>query len=471
MTEPSSPSSTSKIIKTSIDTNGAFKKFESLSIKSSSSSSSKDAGPTRSLTSNIEETYRRCNPSQFKYRKCLTKDSKATNNRDNKDGHLIIHKGDVFRVPDRSYRVESLLGTGVFAQVVMCKCSKTGDSVAVKVIKNRSEYFNQAVMEVRVMQQLNLNYQRNENIVSMLSSFMYENHLCLTFERLYENLFEVLKLRKFKGISLETIASVADQLLKALSILDASTIIHADLKPENILLMKPYRGDEEKGLQIKLADFGSAVVGFEKHSAPYIQSRYYRAPEAIVGVPFTSAIDMWSLGCILCELFIARPIFPGQSECEQIYIITRALRSDIPKEILRKGLKTNNFFEFIKGRFCVKRSRKWKSMSSPVEHFDARLEREFEGRTKSDEDKKSKNRFKGFVHFVRNLLDIDPDLRWNPFEARQHPFLSGQIFRDSFIPSSETSSSKAQHSMKIQVPKVRSISLENQHSITPSIVT
>jgi dual specificity protein kinase YAK1 len=270
---------------------------------------------------------------------------------------------------------------------------------------------------------------------------------------------------------LETIASVADQLLKALSILDASTIIHADLKPENILLMKPYRGDEEKGLQIKLADFGSAVVGFEKHSAPYIQSRYYRAPEAIVGVPFTSAIDMWSLGCILCELFIARPIFPGQSECEQIYIITRALRSDIPKEILRKGLKTNNFFEFIKGRFCVKRSRKWKSMASPVEHFDARLEREFEGRTKSDEDKKSKNRFKGFVHFVRNLLDIDPDLRWNPFEARQHPFLSGQIFRDSFIPSSETSSSKAQHSIKIQVPKVRSISLENQRSNTNSIVT
>ena len=91
---------------------------------------------------------------------------------------------------------------------------------------------------------------------------MYENHLCLTFERLYENLYEVLKLRKFKGFSLETIASVADQLLKALSILDASTIIHADLKPENILLMKPYRGDEEKGLQIKLADFGSAVVGF-----------------------------------------------------------------------------------------------------------------------------------------------------------------------------------------------------------------
>ena len=171
--------------------------------------------------------------------------------------------------------------------------------------------------------------------------------------------------------------------------------------------MNPYRDQDD--LQIKLADFGSAVVGFEKHSAPYIQSRYYRAPEAIVGVPFTSAIDMWSLGCILCELFIARPIFPGQSECEQIYIITRALRSEIPKEILRKGLKTNNFFDFIKGRFCVKRSRKWRSMSSPVQHLDARLEREFADRYSSNEEvdstcnsssdttKKIRNRFKGFV--------------------------------------------------------------------------
>ena len=59
----------------------------------------------------------------------------------------------------------------------MCKCSKTGDSVAVKVIKNRSEYFNQAVMEVRVMQQLNLNYQRNENIVSMLEFYVRKSSL------------------------------------------------------------------------------------------------------------------------------------------------------------------------------------------------------------------------------------------------------------------------------------------------------
>ena len=150
-------------------THGAFEKFKSLSVKSSSDSKRL----TSQLTSKIAETYRRCNPSQFKYRKCLTKNSRKSNNQDNKDGHLIIYEGDVIRVPDRSYRIESLLGTGVFAQVVECTCSQTGQSVALKIIKNKSEYFNQAVMEVRVLQQLNLNYRRNENIVSMLSSFMY----------------------------------------------------------------------------------------------------------------------------------------------------------------------------------------------------------------------------------------------------------------------------------------------------------
>jgi len=159
---------------------------------------------------------------------------------------------------------------------------------------------------------------------------------------------------------------------------------------------------------------------------------------------------------ILCELFVASPILPGQSECEQIYIITRTLGSDIPKEILRKGLKTNNFFEFHKGKFCLKRSKTWRSMSSPVASLNTRLEQVFEKNNYNKDKKDCENRFNGFVHFVRNLLDVDPDLRWNPFEARQHPFLSGKEFTSSFIPSSESSSSKAK--------------LISQRQISPPIV-
>jgi len=91
-------------------------------------------------------------------------------------------------------------------------------------------------------------------------------------------------------------------------------IIHCDLKPENILLKSP----EKSG--IKIIDFGSSCFSDERIYT-YIQSRFYRAPEIILGIPYTTAIDMWSFGCILTELCTGIPIFPGESEHEQLSLI------------------------------------------------------------------------------------------------------------------------------------------------------
>ena len=113
-------------------------------------------------------------------------------------------------------------------------------------------------------------------------------------------------------------------------------IIHCDLKPENILLK------EENKSGIKIIDFGSSTFIDEKVYT-YIQSRFYRAPEIMLGIPYTTAIDMWSLGCIMAELYIGYPLLPGESENDQMSRIMEM--RDIPNdEVLKMSERKMKFF-------------------------------------------------------------------------------------------------------------------------------
>ena len=129
----------------------------------------------------------------------------------------------------------------------------------------------------------------------------------------------------------------AIQILQALVLLQRNRIIHCDLKPENILLKKSNRS------AIKVIDFGSSCFA-DKKIYTYIQSRFYRAPEVILGMGYSSCIDMWSFGCILAELFTGYPIFPGDSEEQQLICIMEYL--GVPEEeFLLKASKRKIFFE------------------------------------------------------------------------------------------------------------------------------
>ena len=112
---------------------------------------------------------------------------------------------------------------------------------------------------------------------------------------------------------MSVIKNFARQMLQALAYMREERIIHCDLKPENILI-EDKKSDFVKG-KIKIIDLGSSCF-HEERLYTYIQSRFYWAPEIILGIPYTSAIDMWSFGCILIELFVGFPIFPGESEAE-----------------------------------------------------------------------------------------------------------------------------------------------------------
>lgn len=116
------------------------------------------------------------------------------------------------------------------------------------------------------------------------------------------NLYELIKSHNFSGLESNFVKHIANQLLNCINFLQKNNIIHCDLKPENILLKDWNKTD------IKVIDFGSSCFDNEKLYA-YIQSRYYRAPEVILGLGYNPQIDMWSYGCVLTEISTGMNLF------------------------------------------------------------------------------------------------------------------------------------------------------------------
>jgi len=212
------------------------------------------------------------------------------------------------------YQLQRRIGKGSFGQVVKAKDTHTNKEVAIKIIKSKKPFLMQAKTEIMLLQDLNDNDEQDEhNIVRLLSTFIYRNHQCIVFEMLSLNLYELLKNTHFAGVSLNLIRKFAKQILKGLAYLARPDIdiIHCDLKPENILLRHPKRSG------IKIIDFGSSCKS-SKRMYSYIQSRFYRSPEVMLGLPYSVAIDMWSLGCVLVEMHTGEPLFSGTDQFDQM---------------------------------------------------------------------------------------------------------------------------------------------------------
>lgn len=213
-----------------------------------------------------------------------------------------------------SYRYEVLkvIGKGSFGQVVKAYDHKTHQHVALKMVRNEKRFHRQAHEEIRILDHLRKDDKDNTmNIIHMFEHFTFRNHICITFELLSINLYELIKKNKFQGFSLQLVRKFAHSLLLCLDALYKYKIIHCDLKPENVLLKQQGRSG------IKVIDFGSSCYEHQRIYT-YIQSRFYRAPEVILGARYGMPIDMWSLGCILAELLTGYPLLPGEDEGDQL---------------------------------------------------------------------------------------------------------------------------------------------------------
>ena len=467
----------------------------------------------------------------------------ANNGQDNSEGNLIICRGDVLKILSKNlhvhppssevdkgedetgyveYKVVSLLGQGTFAQVFHCTEIKSNKSVAVKIVKNKPAYTRQAAVEIDVFRKLydkqddktdeghangnssgserpdesSSTISESESIIRLMHYFMFSHHLCLVFEMLGPNLYELLKKRQFRGLPIGAVRSLVRQATEGIKLLGKRKVVHCDLKPENILMVRTdvdaviqeckTRGDDsvnrtatdkddddkskderpttEEQL-IKLIDFGSACFeGQTTHT--YIQSRFYRSPEVLVGLPYDSAIDIWSLGCVAAELFLGLPILPGVHEHDQLGRILEMI-GDVPDWMLEQGSKTPKFFKTTSGRSNGRSDVVSSQFGDSTEDgskkhsgFEFKTRKEYinalteeECRNKGGlaklEQQQTNRYFKKskledivmhhgvcntkndreqlglFVHFLKGVLDPDPWKRWTAHQASMHPFLTG----------------------------------------------
>ncbi|KAL6843767.1 hypothetical protein ACP4OV_026338 [Aristida adscensionis] len=424
------------------------------------------------LTADILQTFEQCNP-EFKYsealnpKRFLTNPSTPAHNDglDNANWDLILYVNLelINKSSNRRFIVKEMLGQGTFGQVVKCWDTETNDYVAVKVIKNQPAFYHQAIMEVSLLRSLNQRFDPDDqhNIVRMLDYLSFQNHLCIAFEMLGQNLYELLKRNHLRGLKVKYVQAFSKQILDAMVVMRDAGIIHCDLKPENILLAPSVT----TGAAVKVIDFGSACLE-GKTVYSYIQSRYYRSPEVLLGYPYTTAIDMWSFGCIVAELFLGLPLFPGASEYDVLQRMMKILGGQPPDDLLREAKNTARFFKHVGSVYpssqtpdCPastyrilseeevearesKRPRvgKWyfpalkldklictypwnNSELTAVLHFDSETE-------KADR--------LALVDFLRGLLEFDPNKRWSPLQALCHPFITGEPFTGPYEPVPET---------------------------------
>uniref|UniRef100_H2MMX8 non-specific serine/threonine protein kinase n=1 Tax=Oryzias latipes TaxID=8090 RepID=H2MMX8_ORYLA len=358
-----------------------------------------------------------------------TSTTKSSNSHSEGDYQLVQH--EILCSMSNSYEVLEFLGRGTFGQVAKCWKRGTNEIVAIKILKNHPSYARQGQIEVSILSRLSTENADEFNFVRSYECFQHKNHTCLVFEMLEQNLYDFLKHSKFSPLLLKCIRPILQQVATALMKLKSLGLIHADLKPENIMLVDPLR----QPYRVKVIDFGSASHVSKAVCSTYLQSRYYRAPEIILGLPFCEAIDMWSLGCVIAELFLGWPLYPGASEYDQIRYISQT--QGLPAEyLLSAGTKTSRFFN----RGPDSSYPLWK-LKTPAEH-------EAEMGIKSKEARKyifnclddmmqvnmttlegsdilaEKADRREFIDLLKKMLTLDADKRITPMKTLNHPFVT-----------------------------------------------
>ncbi|TVU48743.1 hypothetical protein EJB05_00014 [Eragrostis curvula] len=339
-------------------------------------------------------------------------------NWDDADGYYTHRLGELL---DGRYEITAAHGKGVFSTVVRAKDLKAGkddpEEVAIKIIRNNETMYKAGKQEVSILEKLaSADREDKRHCVRFISSFMYRNHLCLVFESLNMNLREVLK--KFGrniGLKLTAVRAYSKQLFIALKHLKNCKVLHCDIKPDNMLV------NEAKNV-LKLCDFGNAMLAGMNEVTPYLVSRFYRAPEIILGLPYDHPLDMWSVGCCMYELYTGKVLFPGPSNNDMLRLHME-LKGPFPKKMLRKGAFTMqhfdqdlNFLSIEEDPVTKKAVRrvilniKPKDIGSLITNFPG-------------EDPKMLATFKDLLD---KIFVLDPEKRITVSQALSHPFITGK---------------------------------------------
>ncbi|KAL5225225.1 hypothetical protein ABZP36_011864 [Zizania latifolia] len=339
-------------------------------------------------------------------------------NWDDAEGYYTYRFGELL---DGRYEITATHGKGVFSTVARAKDLKAGkddpEEVAIKIIRNNDTMYKAGKQEVSILEKLaSADREDRRHCVRFISSFMYRNHLCLVFESLNMNLREVLK--KFGrniGLKLTAVRTYSKQLFIALKHLKNCKVLHCDIKPDNMLV------NEAKNV-LKLCDFGNAMFAGMNEVTPYLVSRFYRAPEIILGLAYDHPLDMWSVGCCLYELYTGKVLFPGPSNNDMLRLHME-LKGPFPKKMLRKGAFTMQHFDQDLNFHATEEDPvtkkavtrmilniKPKDIGSLISNFPG------------DDPKMLSN----FKDLLEKIFVLDPEKRITVSQALSHPFITGK---------------------------------------------
>ncbi|KAM7537514.1 hypothetical protein Aperf_G00000074007 [Anoplocephala perfoliata] len=306
--------------------------------------------------------------------------------KENKIEKVIATLGRGDKTQEISYTDLKVIGNGSFGVVYQATLCNTNETVAVKNVLQDRRFKNR---ELQIMRTLD-----HQNIVK-LKYFFYvmgeqkdEVYLNLVLEFVPETVYRVARryTRQKEIIPMLFAKLYMYQLFRSLAYIHSKGICHRDIKPQNLLL------DPSTGI-LKLCDFGSAKILVQgEPNVSYICSRYYRAPELIFGaVNYTCQIDVWSAGCVLAELLLGQPIFPGESGVDQLVEIIKVLGTPSHEQIRDMNPDYREF------KFPQIKAHPWPKVFRPQTSPEA-------------------------IQLVSKLLDYTASKRLRPLEACLHPF-------------------------------------------------
>ncbi|XP_049396272.1 uncharacterized protein LOC125860374 isoform X2 [Solanum stenotomum] len=320
---------------------------------------------------------------------------------EDKNFHVVLNS-----VLAGRYQVTEYLGSAAFSKAIQAHDLHTGMDVCVKIIKNNKDFFDQSLDEIKLLKYVNKHDPADKyHLLRLYDYFYYREHLLIVCELLKANLYEFHKFNRESGgevyFTMPRLQSITIQCLEALQFLHGLGLIHCDLKPENILVKSYSR------CEVKVIDLGSSCFETD-HLCSYVQSRSYRAPEVILGLPYDKKIDIWSLGCILAELCTGNVLFQNDSPATLLARVIGII-GPIDQDLLVKGRDTYKYF--TKNHMLYERNQETNRLECLIPKKTSLRHRLPMGD-------------QGFIDFVAHLLEVNPKKRPSALEALKHPWLS-----------------------------------------------
>ncbi|CAK6971752.1 dual specificity tyrosine-phosphorylation-regulated kinase 4-like [Scomber scombrus] len=299
-------------------------------------------------------------------------------------------KNIVVQLPE-NYQFLKVLGQGSFGKVLQCLKKDTQDIVAVKIPKGANPI--SLHWELKVLEFLTGHMMNMFNIVTFFGTFETNCGTALVFEHLDMDLYHYID--DHHPLFMSDIRNIVQQLATAIYALTAMNLVHTDIKPDNIMLVD----HRIRPIQIKLIDFGLAMPKHKIRQGMIAQALHYRSPEILLGLPFSEAIDVWALGCVMAHMILGFAPFPGCDEYETIRFMVALLGP--PSDLL-----LNKAQEFKSSLYFRKMFGKW-HLKVPV--------------VKGDYEEKDQDQM---IELLKGMLQMDQADRITASLILEHPFLS-----------------------------------------------